>query len=190
MEKRLIIRNDYERVVFGEVYLPNHIDTAETAMTREEVKRVAYEFMRRSMLTKIDEMHNYKESGCYVVESFIARPGDPEFVEGAWVLGTKIDNDEVWEKVLNGEYNGYSIAGRAIREPAAVRLTRVVEMEVETELSEGDEPHSHYIHLFFNKDNQLAPCWTSSTLGHAHQVVATTATELTNDHLHKFIVVE
>jgi len=191
LERHLIVRNDYEQVVFGEVYLPNHVDTAETAMTPDEVKRVAYDFMKRMMLTKIDEMHNYTESGCYVVESFIARPGDPDFVEGSWVLGTKIENDEVWEKVLKGEYNGYSIAGRALREPQVVRLSRVVEMEVETDENIGDyEAHSHYIHLFFNDNNTLAPCWTSKTLGHSHKVTMTTATDDAEGHNHKFVVVE
>lgn len=192
LHKRKILRNDYERIVFGEVYIPNHVDTAETAMTPEEVKRVAYDFMKRSLLTRIDEMHNYTESGCYVVESFIARPGDPDFVEGAWVLATKIENNDVWEKVLRGEYNGYSIAGLAGKESQLVKLTRITEMELTTEDNiEGPfAPHSHYVHLFFSDNGDLVPGWTGLSNNHAHQVTKTTATDETDAHNHKFVVVE
>ena len=176
----------------GEVYIPMHLDSFNTTMTKEEIKRVAYDFMRKGYLDHIDEMHNYEKSGSYVVESFIARKGDPDFVEGSWVLATKIENDDVWDKVQRGEYNGYSISGKAKREKAMVKLTRIQDMELTTERSAdpGVVPHEHVIHLIFDKDGKTVPTWTSRSLDHEHEVLYTTATEIANGHNHRFIVVE
>lgn len=190
--KKLIIRNESERIVMGEVYIPMHLDSFNTTMTKDEIKRVAYDFMRKGLLDHIDEMHNYQKSGSYVVESFIARTGDPDFVEGSWVLATKIENDEVWGKVVRGEYNGYSIGGRSTREKAIVKLTRVQDMELKTERSIDSEmePHDHKVHLIFDRDGKLIPTWTSRELDHEHEVIYTTATGIAKNHNHRFVVVE
>lgn len=176
----------------GEVYVPMHLDTFNTTMTKEEIKRVAYEFMRKGMLDHIDEMHNYQKSGSYVVESFIARAGDPDFVEGSWVLATKIEDDVVWDKVIRGEYNGYSIGGKATREKALVKLTRIKELELRTENNSDSsfEEHNHAIHLMFDKGGKIIPTWTSTEHDHAHEVCYTTATELAENHNHRFVVIE
>jgi hypothetical protein len=189
-ERRLVLRDEKERIVMGEVYIPNFVDTFGTTMTPEEVKRVAYDFMRKGLLDHIDEMHNYQKSGNYVVESFIARKGDPDFVEGSWVIATKIENDEVWKKILNGEYNGYSIAGRSNKQRAYVSLSKIKELEVESEenLDGPLPPHVHRIHLIFNDDHRIFPTWTDTALDHAHEVLYTTATERELDHSHRFVV--
>lgn len=193
-EKQLIVRKDtpYERIVMGEVYIPERVDTFNTAMTVEEVQRVAYDFMRRGLLTRIDEMHNQEESGCYVVESFIARAGDPDFIEGSWVLATQIVGDALWNKVLSGEYNGYSIMGHANRQAEMVTLTKVTELETETEdnLSGPLPTHKHTIHLIFGNEGSVIPTWTTNDLGHNHEVILTTATETAIDHNHRFVVIE
>jgi hypothetical protein len=192
--KHLVTRSfdAYERIVFGEVYIPNRLDTYDTAMTPEEVRRVAYDFMKRGLLTKIDQMHNYEESGCYVVESFVARPGDPDFIEGSWVLGTQIVGDVLWQRVLDGEVNGYSIAGLSSRQPAMVTLTKVSELETETDpnLSGPLPQHSHTIHMIFDSDGNIIPTWTTNNFGHNHEVLMTTATEHNIDHSHRFTVME
>jgi len=190
-DKQLVIRDTYERIVFGEVYIPNHIDAHGTTMTREEVKRVAYDFLRKGFVNKIDEQHSWKESGCYVVESFIARDGDPDFVPGSWVLGTKIEGDALWQKVLNGEYNGYSIAGYSEREKAYVSLTRTRESDIETEfcLADGIDKHSHMIHIIFDDGGKIIPTWTSESFGHSHEVILSTATEIEASHNHRFVSV-
>jgi hypothetical protein len=41
--------------------------------------------MRKNALSRIDVQHDRKESGSYVVESFIARDDDSVFIPGAWV---------------------------------------------------------------------------------------------------------
>lgn len=186
--KHLIVRDSYERIVFGEVYRPGFVDSHGTTMTVDEIRRVAYDFMKKGYVNRIDEQHSWKESGCYVIESFVARENDPDFYPGSWVLGTQIVGDTIWEKVLNGEYNGYSIAGYSGRNKVYVNLTRVTEADIETELNLAEDvtKHSHVVHLMFDPSGKVIPTWTSDALGHTHEVLLSTATEIELNHNHRF----
>lgn len=103
--------DETKQIVWGEVYVPYEEDSQGDWMTPEEIEAMAYGFMANLRLHKIDTNHDEEQNGCYVVESFIARPGDPDFQEGAWVVATKITNDDIWDMIINGEITGYSIMG-------------------------------------------------------------------------------
>ena len=106
-----IVKVDAEkRIVLGVVYEPDVRDTDGNFMTAEEIERwpTVLENMRN---TNIDRNHDDKPQYGVVVESFIARKGDPDFPPGAWVLGTHVIDDETWEAIKSGEITGYSIAG-------------------------------------------------------------------------------
>ncbi len=105
--------DQYKRIVYGEVYVPYERDTDGNWMTPEEIEKMAHKFMENLRLTQIDKLHDAEPDEGIVVESFIARPGDPDFTPGAWVLGTKILKEETWQAILKGEITGYSIAGVA-----------------------------------------------------------------------------
>ena len=64
----------------------------------------------------MDTEHNHQVSGATIVESFIARKGDPDFAEGAWVLGVRMTDGELWERVKSGELNGFSVDAVVILE--------------------------------------------------------------------------
>ena len=69
--------NAKKQIVYGEVYVPNVKDTDGNFMTAETIEKMAHDFMKNSRNTQIDKNHDgYKDKG-YVVESFIARKGDP-----------------------------------------------------------------------------------------------------------------
>jgi hypothetical protein len=80
-------------------------------MTAEEIEKMAYGFLENMRNANIDRNHDDKPNYGVVVESFIARKGDPDFPPGAWVLGTHVTDDETWEAIKSGEITGYSIAG-------------------------------------------------------------------------------
>ena len=110
-----IKKTDAERqIVYGEVYVPNEKDTDGNFMTAAEIEKMAHGFMEAVRVQKIDKEHNGSTVEGVVVESFIARKGDPDFTEGAWVLGTKVTKAETWEAIKKGEITGYSIAGMGV----------------------------------------------------------------------------
>lgn len=192
-EKKIVIKSEFERLVFAEVYAPLHADTYIDAMTSEEVKKAAYNFMKKQRNTRIDVMHNESETGSYIVESFLARPNDPDgFIEGAWVVGVKVEDDGIWNQIVKGELNGFSLSGTASVKPRKVPMERVKLIEGDTELSlAGILPeHSHAFTVEFNDDSKIIPTLTSANLGHKHRISQATATEMELDHAHRFVLME
>lgn len=108
-----VIKEDGEkRVVLGVVYAPDVRDTDGNFMTAAEIEKMAYSFMEKQRLNKIDRDHNGDAGYGQVVESFIARAGDTAFPEGAWVLGTRVTDDAAWKDIKDGKIIGYSIFGK------------------------------------------------------------------------------
>ena len=100
-----------KQIVYGEVYVPDRRDTDGNYMTAETIEKMAHDFMMHSRNTQINKSHSgAKDKGC-VVESFIARDGDPEFIAGSWVVGVHVPDAEVWKSIEAGELTGFSIEG-------------------------------------------------------------------------------
>ena len=106
-----------KHVVLGVVYEPNARDTDGNFMTAEEIEKMAYGFMEGLRLAEIDKNHDGKADKGVVVESFIARKGDPDFPEGAWAIGVHVTDDAAWEAIEKGSITGFSIAGRGALVP-------------------------------------------------------------------------
>jgi hypothetical protein len=77
-----------------------------------------------------------KQDGVFLVESYIV--GDrntsnlfPDLPDGSWVASYYVDNEELWEKIKSGEYNGFSLEGRFIE----IYENNLIE-KVEEQLSE------------------------------------------------------
>lgn len=111
-----------QRIVTGQVYAPDTIDAHGHFMDAEEVRQVAHQFLSDGLLTSIDVQHDNMPVDATIVESFIARKGDPDFEEGSWVASTKINDPVVWQMVKNGQLNGYSFEILTYREDMKVDI--------------------------------------------------------------------
>ena len=101
-----------KRIVYGEVYVPDERDSDGNWMTAETIEKMAHSFMQELRLVNIDKNHDGETDKGVVVESFIARSGDPDFTEGAWVAAVKVADSDTWAAVEKGEITGFSIEGR------------------------------------------------------------------------------
>ena len=100
-----------QQIVFGEVYVPNRRDTDGNFMTAETIEKMAHDFLRNKRNAQISKGHDgNSDKGC-VVESFIAREGDPDFVAGSWVVGVHVPDARIWKSIEAGELTGFSIEG-------------------------------------------------------------------------------
>ena len=100
-----------QQIVFGEVYVPNRRDTDGNFMTSETIEKMAHEFLTNKLNGAISKSHDGNtDKGC-VVESFIAREGDPDFIAGSWVVGVHVPDAEIWKSIEAGELTGFSIEG-------------------------------------------------------------------------------
>ena len=118
--------DDYRHLVFGRANVAVRvdgeqiIDWQEDAIDTEDLEKAAYEYVAE--FGTAGEMHQRGGIG-RVIESIVftkekaAALGIPEdaLPEGWWI-GFKIQDDEVWEKIKNGEYSMFSIEGKAVRE--------------------------------------------------------------------------
>ncbi|MEX3422054.1 hypothetical protein H0911_24550 [Bacillus sp. HSTU-bmb18] len=115
--------NEEQRLVYGIVYEPNTLDSHNDFADEKTIEKAAHEFMLK--YRQIDKNHDFVAGVGEVVESYIA-PADMELngepvKKGTWILTTKAD-EETWEAVKKGEFQGYSLAG--------VAETEVIEEEV------------------------------------------------------------
>jgi hypothetical protein len=178
-----IIKGDesanFEQVVFAEVYAPMLLDLEGDMMEEETIKKMAYDYMARpNLASTIDAHHQEWPENCRPVESFIAPPGDPRgFRAGAWVMGVKIEDDDLWAKVLKGDICGFSFSGVAKRRKVMVEYDH---QPVFVGCTEPDADNGH-VHYFIAKmgENNL-PIWGSTSAaadGHTHELLRGTATE-------------
>ena len=154
--------NTDKRLVTGQVYAPDTLDSHGHFMSKAEVARVAHQFLADGLLNSIDVMHDNETIDAVIVESFIARKGDPDYEEGAWVATTKINNDVIWNAVKNGDINGYSFEILTYRD----------EVEVDIEYASwyygftDEDPHDKHTHPYLiHMNNEGEIVWGMTGLG-------------------------
>ncbi|MGW8180033.1 MAG: XkdF-like putative serine protease domain-containing protein [bacterium] len=178
------VKNDWERVVFAELLIPDTTDVYGDFHTKESVKNFAYGFMRQGFGVEVEHTGVDRSSdGIHVVESFLAREGDPDFIAGAWVIGMFIGDDAVWQGVLDGEYGGFSYT--ALIKKYDVEM--VVPLDVvrvgvtEPDVTDG---HVHDFVVILDADGRPIAGGTSTVNGHAHKIRSHTLTEKEDGHVH------
>lgn len=192
-------RDDEKQIVWGEVYIPNLPDSQGDFMTAPEIEKAAYRFMANQRLDQIDRMHDGDVSvpEAQVVESFIARSCDDTFIEGAWVVGVHIRNPDVWDAVKRGEFNGFSLEGKATRTEKQFELDLPEEITGRTSV---DNEHDHGFAVRFGDQGQFLGGETSTDTDptappgalHSHGIQKGTVTERSgaNPHTHRYSISE
>ena len=177
-----------QRMCWAEVYAPMRPDSGGDYMTREDIQKAAYKFMKHQRLDQVDSQHNNElVKGATIVESFIARKGDPIFIEGSWVVGMHIDNAEMWDRIKKGEINGFSL------EAMATTSTGEVEMEIPPVVSgmtSKSDQHTHQFFVTYNEQGTFLGGRTSIDEGHSHVIKDGTITETERGHNHRFSAVD
>jgi hypothetical protein len=102
------------RITYDVVYAPWEVDLQGQYATADQVRKMAYNFMRRKGGTNLMHVTGLKMSDGQpagtIVENLITRRGDPDFPPDAWVMGVDW-HPEAWKAILKGELTGYSIEG-------------------------------------------------------------------------------
>lgn len=173
------------RVVWGEVYIPDFPDTQGEFMSAAEVRKMAHGFLAGMHNRDIDHEHDQQtDYDCVVVESFVARKGDPDFIEGAWVVGAHIPRDDLWEMVKSGEINGFSFMGVGFGSQVVIDIDIPEVVEGRTESASG---HSHSYKVKLDADLTILGGSTDpGPDGHVHEIRNATLTEVAADHVHRF----
>jgi hypothetical protein len=119
----------YEQVVFGLALQPDFPIYRVDEMTGEEyygvfsketIKKIVHKFHKELQNNKVNVMHNSKAYidaymfSDYIVDSELQledlkAKGIPDAKIGSWVVSYKIENPEVFNAVLEGKLNGFSV---------------------------------------------------------------------------------
>lgn len=196
MARTLVVREDaqWERYVMCELLIPDTPNTYGDITTREGIKEFAFEFARQGYGLDINhDQVDRKGQDLVVVESFIAREGDPTFIPGSWVIGMKILSDEIWQMVLDGELNGFSYEAEVSMFEVVIQNLRNRQVSGETEPDPHDG-HTHTYLVILDPLNQPVSGGTGITNGHSHRIVSHTVTEYAQDflgfqHSHRYQVI-
>ena len=138
-KQKFKIQNADKRILSSAVMVPDtpiyrrNEDTGEeyyVTMSKETIQKAVKKFFKNGFSANINQNHNEKVSGAYVIESwFTTAENDKskqygyELPEGSWFATIYIENEEYWnEYIKTGELQGggFSIEGMFRMAPEAI----------------------------------------------------------------------
>lgn len=161
---RVCLEDNDRHLVYGPVLTPDvpiyrRTDEEEFYITfpKNVVEKMAHQYMEEGRLWSFTENHDSIADDTVVVESWVKMGKNDKSVElgidvpdGTWMMGVHITNDELWNKVKNGELKGFSIECAAFLDE--IKINKDTKMnkdnEVKLEAVEIDDG-------FWNKLKQI-----------------------------------
>lgn len=129
VEIKFAFANEEKRVVCGPAMIPDKKILRYTEdgqpfyvyFSADTIEQIAQDFLHnnKNRAWNIQHEENTYEDDVYIVESWIitnseldkSRALGFDLPVGTWMISAKINNDELWERVKNGELRGFSIDG-------------------------------------------------------------------------------
>lgn len=120
----LELADEKKRLLLGAALIPNkkiyrNIDGNEFYITfsEETIEKLAHNFFKEQNNNNSSLEHEVKLEGMSVVEGWIVEDTlkdksanyGKQYPKGTFVTMMKVDNDDMWQKALNGEIKGFSI---------------------------------------------------------------------------------
>lgn len=112
--------------------------------TREDIEKIVQRFSKNLLFSSVNLEHSVPVEDVHIVESWIAGSIDKStelgitVPPGTWIATMHIESDDVWNKVIDGTYRGFSIEGMFGLKPVAMSEAKVEEVS-EEEVSEEEK---------------------------------------------------
>jgi hypothetical protein len=126
-EKRFSFADKEKRIVQGyfmiadlPIYRRDENGEYYVKFTKDSIQNIVENFMRNGLTKNVNEDHqtNMLSKDVFVLESWLidsargtTAPKGFESIEGSWFGSMKINNDEIWNKIKNGDFSGFSVEG-------------------------------------------------------------------------------
>jgi hypothetical protein len=108
----------------------------------ETIEKMMKKYFKENKIHKVNTNHDsrQKKDGVYMMESYIVGERNsskvfPDLPEGSWVATFYVENDDVWEAIKKGEYNGFSLEGYFIERYEDDMVDNLL-MEIESTLTD------------------------------------------------------
>lgn len=119
------IQNEERRIVYGcalradfDIYRKYGDEEFYVTFSKDAVRRLMTKFMKNFSQKNWTKDHMEFADGLTVVESWIVEDvnndkanklGLENFSEGSWMIGVKVDDDEIWQSIKEGRWHGFSV---------------------------------------------------------------------------------
>lgn len=123
-EKKMLFSMDEEQhIVFGcalradyPIYRNNKGFEYFVVFSSDVIKELYENFMIDGLQNDVNLQHTEDTDGVFLIQSMIkdtkkgiCPTGFEDIADGSWFVAYKINNEEVWEGVKRGEFNGFSV---------------------------------------------------------------------------------
>jgi hypothetical protein len=128
-EKEIMLAVDKKQhIITGPALIPNKkiyrsaksLEDSEDGyifFSADTIKKLAEAYMETEQMNEITLGHEGKTKDLKTIESWIVLDAEKDKAKvlgfdvpaGTWMLSHKVNNDDIWNKIENGELNGYSI---------------------------------------------------------------------------------
>lgn len=114
----------YRKDEMGEYYVTFDADT---------IRKIVYKFAKHGNGQQANVMHKQIVDGVYMFESWIIdeTKGVPKGFEalpiGSWFGSFRVENDDVWAKIKDGTFNGFSVEGIFKEDMDAAREKQMID---------------------------------------------------------------
>lgn len=110
----ILMADNDTHYITGIVYEPLTADAHDDFMSAEEIVKAEKYF--RENCNQIDIQHSFEKiDSCEVVKSWITgcdcTIGGEKVKEGTWMLTVKVEDNDLWDRIVNKEITGYSMGG-------------------------------------------------------------------------------
>lgn len=119
----LVFKNDEKHLIIGPALIPNKPiyriyddEEFEVVFEGDVIEKMAYEFMSKERTKSITLDHLDFANDIAVVESWIKMSENDKSNDlgfnlpiGTWFISMKVNDKETWDRIKNGELNGFSI---------------------------------------------------------------------------------
>lgn len=145
------LQSDEKRMVYGcalrtdfPIYRRHNDEEFYIKFSPKCVEKLSKKFMKNGFQSNWTTDHQEIAEGLTVVESWlkvdmekdksIALGLDKDLALGSWFIGCSVDNDEVWETIKSGKWNGFSIEAMVVLDEINLRKqdTNMTDVKLET----------------------------------------------------------
>ena len=123
-EKRVFLESDERHMVYGaalipdkDIYRNNGEQEFYISFTKESIEKMSQDFMKNYRQNEVTLDHEEIANDITITESWLVE--DPykdkanalgiNVPNGTWMIGMKVNQIDVWERVKNGELKGFSV---------------------------------------------------------------------------------
>ena len=123
-KKKYTFSDNEKHILFGAALIPDlpiyrigqNGEDFYVIFRKENIEKIAQRFFKEGNQSNVSLFHEILVKDCFIFESFITdperglSPKDLDLPAGSWVIGLKVENDEVWDMVKDTDLlRGFSV---------------------------------------------------------------------------------